>query len=181
MKHRLAGLLGLTLLLLASPAAHAQSIWKWRDANGRMQMSDRAPPAEVPDKDILQRPGGLRSPQATVAPSPAASAASDAATDADGGNGKPAGPTTDPVLEARKKRLQQEQAAQKQARLAAEQERLAAQRADACQRARNYLTALESGQRVARPNERGEREVLDDAGRAQEIQRGREAVNAQCH
>ena len=30
--------------------------WKWRDAGGRIQYSDRPPFASVPDRDILQRP-----------------------------------------------------------------------------------------------------------------------------
>jgi hypothetical protein len=169
MKHRLYSLLGLTLALLAAATtASAQSIWKWRDASGRMQISDRAPPVDVPDKDILQRPGAARSAQPAA---PAASAASEAIT-------------ADPTLEARRKKLQQEQAAQKQGKEAAdaaEQERRAAQRADACKRAQSYQKALESGQRVARPNERGEREVLDDASRNEELTRAREAVSSQCN
>jgi hypothetical protein len=39
---------------------------------------------------------------------------------------------------------------------------------------------LESGVRVARPNDKGEREFLDDKGRADEVNRTRAAVNDNC-
>jgi hypothetical protein len=172
MNHRLAGLLGLTLALLAAPAG-AQSFWKWRDANGRLQLSDRPPPPEVLDKDILQRPLSAAKTVAAAADSgaAAASAAANAAS----------APVGDAALEAKKKRLQQDQAAQKQAKDTAEQERRAATRAEYCRRSQNSLKVLESGQRVARPTDQGEREILDDTGRAEEIQRARDLVSANCN
>jgi hypothetical protein len=49
-----------------------------------------------------------------------------------------------------------------------------------CERARGQLAALESGQRVSRPNAKGEREFLDDAQRAEEIANSRKAVESLC-
>ena len=43
-----------TLLMALSPTADAQ--WRWRDKNGQVNASDRPPPKDVPDKDILSRP-----------------------------------------------------------------------------------------------------------------------------
>ena len=40
--------------LLSALPADAQ--WKWRDKDGRITVSDRPPPREVPEKDILSRP-----------------------------------------------------------------------------------------------------------------------------
>jgi hypothetical protein len=164
--------LGLALVLLA-PAADAQ--WRWRDANGRINASDRPPPREVPDKDILSRPN-TQQVRRVVDPSTAASAASAPAPAAPvAGASAPPTPLQAEV-EARKKRAEQEQAA----RARAEEERLAQQRAENCRRARGHLTALESGQRIARTNERGEREVLDDRGRAEEVRATRVVIASDC-
>lgn len=159
-------LLGLLTVLCASASmAQSQPIWKWRDADGRLQISDRAPPPSVPDKDILQRPG--HHPAAADSASEAASA--------------PAG--TDPELDARKRRLLQEAAAQKNRQLAEKQQQAAAREArlaEACQRARNQLQLLQSGARMARANDKGEREYLDDAGRAAEISRTQRQIDESC-
>jgi hypothetical protein len=40
--------------------------------------------------------------------------------------------------------------------------------------------ALQSGQRMARINEKGEHEVLDDKGRAEELRVAREAIASDC-
>lgn len=159
------------LLLAASPAL-AQ--WKWRDASGVIHFSDRPPPTSVPDIDILHRPRGTRSPAAgtTEPPAPAASAASAA---------RPAETTRpssaiDRQLEARRK-------AAEEARLAsakAEEQRQAALRAENCSRARSALATLDSGQRVTRMNEKGEREFLDDRQRAEEARRAREVIASDC-
>ncbi len=153
--------LGLTLGLL--PPAQAQ--WKWRDQSGQINVSDRPPPRDVPEKDILARPV----PELRRAAEPAASAAS-----------APARPEVrapaDRELEARKLAAEQEQAA----RLKAEVDKAAANRAENCNRARAHVAALESGQRIARLNEKGEREVLDDKGRAEELRRGREVIASDC-
>ncbi|MGM9491305.1 DUF4124 domain-containing protein [Ideonella sp. YS5] len=158
------GLLALTLALAAG-AANAQSIWKWRDKDGRVQVSDRPPPMEVPEKDILQRPHGARAPMA---------AASDAPMGAESASG------VDPALEAKKNKALADKAAADKARLAADKARSDQVKLENCQRARNQLTALEGGQRVARMNDKGEREVLDDAGRAAEIARTRQIADANC-
>jgi hypothetical protein len=159
------GLLVLALALAAG-AASAQSIWKWRDKEGRVQVSDRPPPMDVPEKDILQRPHGAR------APMPAASDVAPAAAVAASG--------VDPALEARKKKALADQAAAEKAQKDAEKAKRDQAKLENCQRARNQLAALESGQRIGRMNEKGEREILDDAGRATEIARTRQMAEANC-
>jgi hypothetical protein len=79
-------------------------------------------------------------------------------------------------VQARRRAAEEEKAA----KMKAEEERNAARRAENCRNARNHLAALDSGQRIARMNDKGEREVLDDAARAQEAQRAREVIASDC-
>lgn len=153
------------LLAVAMLSLPAQAQWSWRDKAGQVNASDRPPPRDVPDKDIISRPQAAQR-RAAPAPAPAASAASAAA------------PATalEREIQARKRAADQEQAAKAKA----DEERNAAQRAESCRSARGQIAALESGQRIARTNDRGEREVLDDAGRADEQRRAREAIAANC-
>ncbi|MBP5989356.1 MAG: DUF4124 domain-containing protein [Piscinibacter sp.] len=148
---------------LALPAA-AQ--WKWRGANGQIQYSDLPPPPGVSEKDILSRPtpATLRAAAPAAAASPAASGAAQPAK------------AVDPELEAKRKKAEQEDAAKAKA----DEQRVAAAKAENCKRARDQIRALESGMRMARVNEKGEREVLDDKMRADEMKRARDLANADC-
>ncbi len=140
-------------------------VWKWIDSSGQVQFSDLPPPLSVPDKDILERP-----PLQRRAAANAASAASAAAA-------LPIGaPRTDPELEMQRQRAAQDPSVlQRQ-----QQERDAAVRADNCHRARKHLAALGDGIRMTRSNAQGEREVLDDTARADEMQRARGVIAADC-
>jgi hypothetical protein len=155
---------------LAAPAAFAQ--WKWLDGSGHTQYSDLPPPAGTPDKDILQRPNSAQ----RRAPSPAATPATPAAAASGGLVAK----TTDSDLEAKRRQAEQDEAAKKKAEQKAEETKVAAAKADNCSRAKTQLRALDSGVRIARTNEHGEREILDDAARAQEAKRARDIVSADC-
>jgi Domain of unknown function (DUF4124) len=153
-------------LFLGAATAQATN-WKYRDAQGRIVVSDLPPPAGVQDKDILERPTAPV--RRAAAPTASASAAATAA------------PTTvaqgnDPELEARRKKAATEQE-QKQK---AEREKDAAQRAENCSRAKSHLAALGDGLRIARTNDKGEREILDDKGRADEMQRARQVIASDC-
>lgn len=142
----------------------AQAQWKWRDKNGQVNVSDRPPPTEVPEKDILSRPQPALRRAAAAAPPAASGAAS-------------APPTAlEREVQARKRQAEQEEAAKAKA----EEERIATVKAQNCRTARSQIAGLESGQRIARVNDKGEREVLDDKGRADEMRRAREVVNSDC-
>lgn len=174
-------------LVAAWPTA-AQAQWKWRDAQGRVTLSDRPPPPEVPAKDILLKPAGADAPRKSAPAaadagaaqgegSPAANSANAPAPGpAAGKTATAATPGTDPELEARRKKLEQEAAAKRRQ----DEERNAATMKDNCARARNGMTSLESGQRISRTNDKGEREVLDDAQRAAEMTRTREIIAQNC-
>lgn len=162
---RLAGLsLVVAACVLLSAPAEAQ--WKWRDSRGQIHISDIPPPRDIPDKDVLQRPElVLRKP--APAPVVAASAAAVAV---------PGKAPVDPELEERRKRTEQEQAA----RAKADEQKAVAIRKDNCQRAREQMATLDSGQRIARIRADGEREILDDEARAKEARRAREAIASEC-
>lgn len=162
-------LAGLLLLPLAAPT-YAQ--WVWRDQNRQLHASDRPPPPEVPDKDIIQRPPGIPArPAPASAPRPADAASPPApAVVAD------APPRSDPALEARRRAAEQE----KKASEADATQKADAARKDSCARARSYMQTLDSGIRIARTNAQGEREILDDAARAQEVQRTKDVIARDC-
>lgn len=174
---RLAALaLGALVTISLSAPAHAQ--WKWKDKNGHVQYSDLPPPQSVSDADILQRPSGSAAGKApTFAPNSAQAAA--AALQASGalpsasGSGKGG---IDAELEAKRRKAADEEATKKRA----EEERLKAARADNCQRAKAQLRAIDDGMRMARVNDKGEREYLDDKTRADEAKRARDVMASDC-
>ncbi len=153
------------LLALAATGAHAQAFWKWRDASGQMHIGDTPPPPGTPAKDIISGPTVGAGPVLTT---PASSAA-------------PASvPAGDSALERKKKLADQEKADKDKAERAELDARNAAIRKDNCTRAQAMLKPLQEGQRIARTNANGEREVLDDAGRAAEIQRTQDVIASSC-
>lgn len=169
-------------LLLSCSFASAQ--WVWMEG-GRKVFSDTAPPASVPDKSIVKRPGG----GGASLPTPAAVAP--AATPADGETaaqapaptpttapaaGAPQLPAGDKELEARKKQAEQAEEAKRKA----EEQRIAKVRAENCARARQAKSTMDSGVRLATTNAKGEREVMDDKARAAETRRLDEVVRSDC-
>lgn len=161
---RLVGLMlaALACLALSSPA---QAQWKWRDSRGQIHVSDIPPPRDIPEKDVLQRAEVVpRKPAAAAVPASAAASAA------------PAKATVDPELEEKRRRTEQEQDMRKKA----DEKKAAAVRADNCQRAREQLATLDSGQRIARIKADGEREILDDDQRAKEARRARDIMASDC-
>ncbi len=168
----------LSIVLLSGCLAAAQAVaqsaplppaWKWRDAAGQVHVSDLPPPPGVPAKNILERPPLQR--KAVAAEAAAASAAAAAAASA-----VPLPTRIDPELEARRRRAAEEQA--QASRQQTEKDNVV--RSENCGRAKAQLAALADGQRIARTNAQGEREVLDDKGRAEEMQRARNVINSDC-
>jgi hypothetical protein len=160
----------LTAVLGATLALPAAAQWKWRDPSGRTQYSDTPPPPSVPDKDILQRPGNSNA-QHALAAAPASAPASAA-------SGAPAlaPKLADAELEAKRKQAEQDVADKKKA----EEAKVAAARAENCARAKAQMRTIDSGVRLSRTNEKGEREFLDDKARAQEAARTRDAMTSDC-
>src|SRR5206468_10447605 len=108
----------------------------------------------VPEQDILSRPsaGSTRRLGPVASALPASMAASGAAVEA------LMPKTVDPALEARRKQAENEQADKRKA----EEAKVAAAKAENCSRARTQMRSIDSGIRLARTNDQGEREILDD-------------------
>jgi hypothetical protein len=165
----------LALLAIAcSVPLAAAAQWQWVDNQGRRVFSDQPPPPDVAPSKILMQPG-QRGP-AVAAPTAAASV-----TPNTGGAAAPAAAVPkpsgkDPVLEARRKEAEAAEAARKKA----EDDRYAAQVAENCKKARENKAMLDSGVRVARTNEKGEREIMEDAQRAVETKRLQDIIARDC-
>lgn len=161
------------LLAFAAASAHAQALWKWRDASGQLHISDKAPPPGTPAKDILAAPpGGVVPPPAALIAKPAgASAAQAPAKAASAGES---------ALDKKKKAADLEKSEKEKAERARLEASNAAIRKDNCARAHGALQTLQNGGRMARTNDKGEREYLDDAARADETKRAQDAIASNC-
>ncbi|QBE65761.1 DUF4124 domain-containing protein [Pseudoduganella lutea] len=154
------------LLLTCCAAAHAQ--WEWKDAKGGRHFSDQPPPASVPPSRILKAPRGqlpdLR--RELAEPAPAAPAPPAKAV---------------PSTAERNARFEERRAeAARQAQEAGVKTQAKAAAAVTCDNARTNLRVLESGIRIATTGKDGEPAFLDDAQKAEQIQRNRDTLAAQC-
>lgn len=161
----------LLLALACTWATGAFAQWQWLDKDGRKVFSDRPPPQDVPEKNILKQPhlsGSSR---------PAAAAASTGATtDAAAPARAAVGTGKDKQLEENKAKADAAEAAKKQA----EQERQAKVRADNCARARQAKVQLAPGRLVGYTSANGERGYMDDATRAAELNRTDAVIASDC-
>lgn len=148
----------------------ASAQWQWIDKDGHKVFSDRAPPTEIPDKNILKRPGS----RAPIVPVSDTAEANEAAASAPLAVKPPAG--LDKELEAKKKKAQDADAAK---RKAVEEENTKA-RIENCARAKAAKTTFESGVRIDRTNAAGEREIMNDAVRAEELKRILGIISRDC-
>jgi hypothetical protein len=157
-------LLVLGSMLVFTALASAQ-MYRWVDKDGRVHYTATPPPAGVKARTL----------QAPVAPPPPVS--DDAAKDA-GAKDARKGPLTpaEQEQEFRKRRLEAQKAAEKEALAAKEAET----KRENCTRAREALATFESGQRISRANAQGERYYLDDNAHAREADAARRAVQDWC-
>ena len=147
-------------MLLAASSATAQ-MYKWVDKDGKVRYGDTPPPGS--------KTSSVKAPQSGGAASAPASGASDA---------KKGGPLTaaEQEQEYRKRRQEAEKAGKK-----TEQEQQAkSEKSEGCERTREYLNTLQSGQRIARTNPSGERYYMDENQVAQEVAKAQQAVQQAC-
>ena len=162
----------LLALSCAVPLA-ALAQWQWIDKDGRKVFSDQPPPPSVPANKILRQPGARVAPPAeeTVAPASAAAAqTAKAAASAPKLTGK------EKELEDKKKAAEAAEAAKKKAL----EEEVARLRADNCARAKRSKATFDTGVPIARTNDKGEREIMNDATRAAEIKRLEGMIASDC-
>ena len=148
----------LFIFTLGFAAAAAAQQYKWVDQDGKVRYGDVPPPGVKATR--------LKPPAAGAAPAaPASAAQKDSGAKA-----------LSPEAAFRKRQEDAEKERVKEAK--AEQEK--AENAENCARAQGALRALESGQRIARTDAKGERYYLEDAQIAQETAKARESVKEWC-
>jgi hypothetical protein len=152
-------------LCLALPAS--AQLYKWVDANGKVQYSDKPPPGNI-KTEKLREPGPAASPPA--------------AGDGKGGAKKDAakaGPKTLAEQEQafKKRQLDAAKAEQEEGQKQAE----AREKAENCRRAKAALTSLQIGGRQMRIDEKGQRAFLDDQQIAQEMAKAQQEATAACN
>lgn len=161
--------LGLAICMPAVSSAQ----WRWVDKGGRTVFSDQPPPADVPAANVVSQPRGKARVEPATAPASAASAAAPAPRLA---GSAPKLNTRDKEL-AEKKRQADAAEAEKRKAQEVEAEQL---RAENCTRAKRSKATVDSGARIAVTNSKGEREILDDAGRAAEAKRLQAIIAKDC-
>lgn len=162
--------------LLFSSVAMAQ--WMWIDGTGKKVFSDTAPPASIPDKNVLKRPGARVEPR-LVEPTADDQDTQDKAAAPE----KAASPVVsgrDDELEAKKKKAEQQAKEAAEAKRKAELDKYAKDRAENCSRAKQAKATMDSGIRIATVNAKGEREIMDDKGRAAEHKRIEDIIRSDC-
>ena len=152
----------------------ASAQWQWMDRDGKKVFSDQPPPIDVPEKNIVRRPGSP-SARAPVTPAPVdPGTATPATASGPASAAKPSG--VDKELEEKTRKAEEAE----KAKQAAEAQKVAKAKADNCNRARQGKATFDSGMRVARLNAQGEREVMDDKARATEQQRLQSIIDSDC-
>ncbi len=163
-----------TALFLCATASMAQ--WQWLDDSGRKVYSDRPPPASVPAKNIIKRPGHNPAPVIImpIDSKESAPAASQPAVPASAATPKPSASEQKAAAEQKKKEAEE-------ARLKkAEEEKAAKARAENCQRAKTALATLKTGVRVSTVNAKGETQIMNDQSRAAEEKRLNGVIASEC-
>jgi hypothetical protein len=158
------------LVLACTLPALSLAQWQWIDKDGHKVFSDQSPPADVPAKNILRRPGSRGAAAQAAEQSAAASQAAKPAASVPKLSGK------DNDLLAKKKQVEAAEADKKKAG----EEEVAKARAENCARAKRSKANFDSGVRVTTANEKGEREFMDDAARAAETKRLEGIIASEC-
>ncbi len=167
-------LLAGTACLIALTAA-AQ--WQWLDKDGRKVYSDRAPPADVLEKNIVKRPGGLA--KTAVKAEPVVNADGTvvvAAPSPQVASSAPKLSGIDKELMEKKKQAADAEAAKRRV----EEERVTKAKVENCALGKQAKAGLDSGVRIGRTNAQGEREIMDDAARAAETRRVQNIIDSSC-
>jgi len=153
----------LVFVVLAAAAGMAQAQIKcWTDANGKRACGD-APPPGVKVSTVRE---------ASPPPAPA-TASKDGKKDAKKGPLTPA----EQEQEYRKRQLEAKKAAAK----SDEEQKAAQTRIDNCNRARAALRTLETGERIATTDAKGERYFLNEAEIAKQAEVARKQVSEWCN
>ena len=139
-------------------AVHAQ-MFKWLGPDGKVRYGDTPPPG-VKATPLKGSPSGSSS---SVAPA---------------SKGASKGPMTSAEQEQAYRKRQQD--ARKASEKSDQENQAQAAKKDACERSREYLSTLQSGERITRTNPSGERYYLDENKVAQEIGKAQQSIQQAC-
>ena len=171
----------IAVVLSGFTSTPSEAQWAWKDGNGRLVYSDRPPPSDIKPASIVRQPS---TPHVLASPAPASGTVDDAGKPSDAKNpdGKSAPASNAPKTIAEREmefRKRQQERADSDKKAAEEQTKSAAKTAE-CDRARGYMKSLEDGVRITRTDAAGNREFLDDAQRAAEVERTRKIIQSTC-
>ncbi|MDR0775108.1 MAG: DUF4124 domain-containing protein [Azonexus sp.] len=144
---------------LALSTAHAE-IYQWKDASGRTVVSDTPPSGSAAKEANV-----IGKQQPVVKGEVAGEKPADAPKS-----------VAEKDLDFKKRQQEARDKADKEAK----EQKAEADRKENCERARRNLAAIESGYGVSAFDEKGERKMLDEAQRKQEMERYREFVAQSC-
>ena len=151
---------------IACCSVPAMAQWQWIDGQGHKVFSDRAPPADIPAKNILRQPGGGSAKAVTAEAAPAPAAAP-----------KPAAEQgVDKGLQEQKRKQEALDAEKAQADKAKREQ----QRQENCNRAKQAKGTLNSGRLLSSVNAKGERGFMDEATRDAELKRADAVIASDC-
>ena len=136
--------------LLATTAVSAQ-IYQWKDENGKTIISDKAPVGNVRQQKKIEP----EAPATSTSPQKTAA---------------------DKDLEFRKRQKEAQESSEK----ATKEKMASSDKKENCDNARRHQQVLESGERIALRDDKGERYFMDDKQREQEIAKTREVVQSSC-
>ncbi len=140
----------LVAVLFLAPSALAQ-VYQWTDENGKTVFSDKPPVGYVRQLKKIE-PGTQVQ------------------------NGQKQKSLADREMEFLKRQKESQESSDK----ARKEEASSVEKRENCDNARRQLQALESGERIALRDEKGERYYMDDAQREQETARARSFIDSSC-
>jgi Domain of unknown function (DUF4124) len=140
------------IVLLASSLANAQ-IYQWKDANGKKIISDKPPIGKVSDQQNIE----VKTPSSTAGDSPQKTVANR-------------------EMDFRKRQQESQEKSDK----IRKEESAVIEKKEGCERTRRNLELLESGERIAIRDEKGERSFMDDTLREREITKARQTLQSSC-
>lgn len=157
------------LLLLGMFAIAAQGqLYKWTDANGKVHYTDTPPPDSAKEQHTIDVKPASRPASA----SPGGPASGKAA----GAQGSAPKTFAEKQAEYEKQKKERDESAAKESKKVAD----AKAKEDACKQAQATLRNLQSGVRLFETDEKGQRYVMSDAARAQQIEAAQKTVNETC-
>ena len=140
----------LATIAVIPPVTMAQ-IYQWKDENGKTIISDKPPVGHVRQQRKLD--SSSETPASAVQKT-----------------------TADRELEFRKRQKDSLESTEKSRK----EQQAATEKQQFCEDARRQLQSLQSGERIAMRDDKGERYFLEDAQREQEIAKIRKSMQGQC-